>query len=322
MRLGMIKSLLTTTALLPVAFGAFAADLPVRTAPPAPVVAVENLSGYLGTYVGGTGMSWSNPSFLQSYTDYPKGNAVAIGAVGAVNRWLSNSVSLQISSEAEATSGYKSQDGNRESRFSGVTGAHLSYRETWSHAFGIFAGLTGLNSLGYNGSHNGGIVGFEAQKYVDALTLYAQAGYGDQFNTTNHSMLQKYWFTRGMTRYFIDPDLQLSAELGYSRGAASESGVKNPIDVVNWSLGLEHRLARSPLSMFASYQGDRSATRTAGCKRATVVQATLMVGVKINFGTGTLQANDRNGATFNLPKLHRSMALVDGLEDSSLCSVL
>ena len=318
----MIKTMLTTAALALVSFAAFAADLPMRTPPPAPVVAAQSVSGYLGIYVGGTGMAWSNPSYLRTATEYPKGNAVAMGAVGAANHWLSNSVSLQFSSESEATSGYKSQGGSRENRVSGVTGTHLSYRETWSHAYGVFAGLTGLNSLGYNGSHNGAIVGLEAQKYIGALTFYGQAGYGDQFTKSDQTMLQTYWFVRGITRYFIDPDLQLSAELGYTKGPADENGHTYPTDVLNWSLGVEHPLDRSPLSLFAAYQGDRTAMRPAGCKREAVVQATVMVGVKINFGTATLQANDRNGATFNLPKLHRSMALVDGLEDSTSCSFI
>jgi hypothetical protein len=315
----MLKTLLSTTALALISFGTLAADLPVRTTAAAPDAATQGVSGYLGMSVGGTGMSWSNPSFLEYDTEYPKGNAVAFGALGAANMWLSNSVSLQVSADAEGTSGYKSNDGTKESRFSGVMGTHLAYRDPSSHAYGIFAGVTGLNSLGYNGSNNGGIVGIEAQKYFGALTLYGQAGYGDQFNDAGHTMLQKYWFVRGITRYFIDPNLQVSAELGYTNGPAYENGDKYPTDVLNWSLGIEHRLDRSPLSIFASYQGDRSATRTAGCKRENVVQTTVMVGVKINFGAGTLQANDRNGATFNLPKLHRSMALVDGLEDSSYC---
>lgn len=317
----MIKLLLSTTALaMGFSFGVLAADLPARTATTASDAVTQGISGYFGMYVGGTGLSWSNPEFLTQDTEYPQGKAFAFGSLGAANMWLSNKVSLQFSAEGEGTSGYKNNDGTKESRFSGVMGTHLAYRDPSSYALGVFAGATGLTSLGFNGSNTGGIVGLEAQKYFGSLTLYGQSGYGEQFNDTGHTMLQKYWFVRGVTRYFIGPDLQLSAELGYTKGRATESGDKYPTDVLNWSLGVEHRFDRSPLSVFASYQGDRSATKTVGCKRENVIQNTIMVGLKINFGGGTLLSNDRNGATFNLPKQHRSMALVDGLEDSSFCA--
>src|SRR5204863_7570880 len=136
--------------------------------------------------------------------DIPHGNAFAFGAVGAASVWLTPSATVQVSAAAEGTSGFKypSQD-YTEARFSGIMGAHLSWRDTQRGAFGVFGAFTGNNHMDYCGANGGALGGVEGQFYAGNTTLYGQVGLGGQFNNADCLNLDKYWFVRGVIRHFV-----------------------------------------------------------------------------------------------------------------------
>jgi hypothetical protein len=236
----------------------------------------------------------------------------AFGAVGAVNTWLSPGMSVQFSAHAEGTSGYdynRSSSEYTEARFSGIMGGHVAWRDPNSHAVGVFAAFTGTNNLDYCGANGGALGGVEGQKYLGNLTLYGQLGYGGQFNNANCGMIDDYWFIRGIARYFVNPNLRVHAEVSYADGdSQSTNGESGNASILSWGAGIEHRLANSPFSFFAGYAGDSiKGNYRYTCGDNTVTQHTFMVGAKMNFGEPTLLANDRRGATFELPTFHRAM---------------
>jgi hypothetical protein len=296
-------SLILTGAMFAFVSGAHAADLPLKAAP---IAAQPAVSGYLGLYIGGS--TSSNDS---NYDDHPHGGVFAFGAVGAVNTWLSSGMSVQFSAHAEGTSGYDYDCCSyTEARFSGIMGGHVALRDPNSHAVGVFAAFTGTNNMAYDGANGGALGGIEAQKYLGNLTLYGQLGLGGQFNDAQAGMIDDYWFIRGVARYFINPNLRVDGEISYADGDHQkwygESG--GSIDILSWGLGIENRLTGSPFSFFAGYAGDRIKGQADFCNNSNeVTQHTFLVGAKMNFGEPTLLANDRHGATFDLPKFHRAM---------------
>jgi hypothetical protein len=232
-------------------------------------------------------------------------------------------MSLQFSAHAEGTSGYRFNfNDDRDARFSGIMGAHLAMRDPNSHAIGVFGAFTGANNLDYCGANGGGLGGVEGQKYFGNLTLYGQVGGGGQFNNADCAMFDSYWFVRGVARYFIDPNLRLAAEISYAdgKGQFNTPGASADINILSWGASIEHRLMNSPFSVFAEYAGDRidGSGRGFCWGDNTVTQHTFLFGAKINFGEPTLLANDRRGATFDLPKFHRAMPW-SWVSQSGLC---
>ena len=271
--------------------------------------ALEPVSGYLGLYMGAS--SGSHP-----FTGDPEGTVFAFGAVGAANAWLNQNVSVQFSAHAEGAGGYKypapNNTADKESRFSGITGAHFAYRNPSSFAIGVFGAFTGSNNIDYDAANTGGLVGGEAQLYLGMLTLYAQGGYGSQFNNANTGMIDKYWFVRGIARYFITHNTKLQGEVGYVAGEGQENTPAGPladITILSWGASAEHRFGGTPWSVFVKYAGERiegeNIPNFPGLT-AKITQHTGLIGAKMNFGERTLFDNDRKGATFELPEFHRA----------------
>ena len=292
-------NLFSTVSALAMALGiataAHAADASpqVQFVPPPPPV--PPVSGYVGV---GVGISTQPDNF----SNYPYGTGFAFGGAGAASVWLNPGTSLQFDVEAEGAGpfGYENQDYS-EARFSGVVGGHVDWRSS-SHAVGAFLGFTGANTLYYCGANIGALGGLEGQAYLGMTTLYGQAGYGGQFNDADCGMLDKYWFVRGVVRHFINPDLKIEGEVAYAAGESQDQGSPPPsLNLLTWGVSVEKRVTGSPFSYHAAYAGDHLNGPYA------VTQHTFLVGAKMNFGTGTLFDNDRQGATFDMPDFYRGM---------------
>ena len=210
-------------------------------------------------------------------------------------------LSLQFSARGEGTTPYNlvlSSD-QKEARMGGAFGAHLAWRDPSSHTMGVFAALTGSNNWYVGDTHLGMMGGVEAQKYFGDTTLYAQIGYGDQFRPGDE-MFGQYWFARGVVRHFLNPNMLVSGEISLASGQSTLSS--SDLDILGWGLTIERRHDGSAFSIFGEYSGDLISGF-----RGTITQHAFLAGVKLNFGQETMLENDRQGATFDLPKFYRAM---------------
>ena len=267
----------------------------VAVAPPAPasVAAIPPAALYLSLYGG-----WGE------YTQADGPTSGSFGLVGGDARssiWFSPAFSVQGDAEAEwSSAGFSDCCVSTDHRLQGVVGAHLSWRDSL-HLLGVFGGLASATNFDAEGEVLQGIVGAEAQMYVGNFTFYDQAGY--TWNTGSTSFGQNLWFVRGVGRYFLTPNDKLQAEVGYAAGRFT--GDSDLSATWNWGASYEHRFP-GPLSGFVEYAGFTNSNRSGDGYRATENQ--VMGGVRINFGTGTLLQNDRNGATLDMPKIVRPFA--------------
>jgi hypothetical protein len=290
---------------------------PVYKAAPADVPPM--VSGYLGLYWGSD--RWSDGLTTDNFlTPRTRGTAFVYGGEGRLNYWLASGMSLQVDVEAEATTRFKGARGftnDDDGRLSGVFGGHWSWRNQ-QYLFGAFGALAYANNMGEEGSMNHGIAGVEGQLYLGNITLYGQAGGAWAFGSpaTGEDIPRDLWFLRGVGRWFATPNDKLQGEVGYARMGnevvSSGNTTSHDGNIFNWGASYEHRFA-VPISIFAEYAGSRF-TGGHGCKNRPTDNV-IKVGAKFYFNQNTLFANDRNGATLDMPKFPKSLPWADTAND-------
>ena len=279
--------------------GAWAADLPVKAAP----AAQQTVSGYLGMYVGGSWWDWG-------YNDPSSGSNAVFGGESRVNVWWSPNWSTQFDIEGEATSRVPTNGNMQGGAIHGLLGGHLAWRDPNSYALGVLAAAIAQDSLywNYNWAVHG-LFGVEGQRYIGNFTLYGQAGLLHRFTYDNYdpwTVPQYLWFVRGVGRYFFTPNDKLQAEVGYASG---KNDFQDSTQTIwNWGALWEHKFA-GPFSGFLEYAGWRY--NDTDTPTYTVTSHNFLVGAKVYFGQPTLLANDRNGATFDMPKFIRALPWSD-----------
>ena len=282
---------LAGAAVFAFAGGAQAADLPLKAAP----VAQQPISGYVGLYVGGT---WWDETYNPS-----SGNAFVFGGEGRLNYWVLPTLSVQIDMEAEATTQIKINGGNNvDGRIHGVIGGHVAWRNPSVGTLGAFGAFSGANNLDYQGQMVHGMIGVEGQRYFNMLTLYGQAGWAGRITGSDEYEPQALWFVRGVGRYFLTPNDKIQVEIGYADGPEIYA-TDTRHHITNWGVLYEHKFS-NPFSAYVEYAGFNTEATNDGY-RAT--EHMVMVGLRAYLNQGTLLSNDRNGATFDLPKFVRAL---------------
>jgi hypothetical protein len=285
-----MRKLLPAATALAAFFGlpAMAADLPTK-ATPAPVEVVPPVSGFLGIW-GGSGR-------ISERDNDDRERTPLYGGEARINFRLNPSWSLQL--DAEGEKGTHAGDVSDDQRHHILSAAHFNWRDQQVGSLGLFGGWARANNTNDNKNTNFGFVGLEGQRYYGALTLYGQGGYFDQFKSISDSdNITNTWFVRFAPRYFLTPNDRLSAEIGYARGDVNDQD-GNRIRVVNWGAMYEHKFDRHPLSVFIQYTGgDLKSTNN---PEDRIIEHTVMAGVRLYFGQGTLLSNDRTGATYDTP---------------------
>jgi hypothetical protein len=211
-------------------------------------------------------------------------------------------MSLQLDLDAETTSGILSYEWpqSKAGKVSGQSGGHLAFRNS-EYALGMFAGLNSAAILDYWGQSFNGTIGLEAQKYFSNVTLYAQAGYAGRITGRGYYEPESLGFGRLIGRYFLTENDKIQLGFGYAKGNPHiEPSQSAPnLTLMNWGASFEHRYARSPLSVTASYEGNRYRSTYSATDQA------LKIGVRLYFDNGSLLNTDRNGATFEMPNWHK-----------------
>jgi len=266
-----------------------AADMrPVTKAPPAE--AQQQASGYVEVYTG-----WANTKVEECYKgegcDTPfDEKAWVLGGAGRANYWIGQGMSLQVDAQAEGNS---YDVGSRNiSNNSYLVGGHLSFRNPQQSLYGVFAGV------GDAGSDRHGVVGAEAQWYWGNVTLYGQVGYDATISSGNVDTSA--WFLRGTTRYFVNPNFMIEGTVLYANGDIDFGNSSTEFDTWLWQAKAEWRMAASPISLFAKYQGSQTTYDVSRYREVEVTDHRVMFGLKLNMGDRNLQATDRSGATLDI----------------------
>jgi len=246
-------------------------------------------------------------------TDYVNLYGGMVSAAGRVSIPLSERFSIQFDGDLEA---YVEEDGQSwEPLGLWLAGGHASWRDPARGLIGVFGGAGhGLQNEFDNstGPEIGYMLGAEGQIYFGDFTLYAQAGYGDFEADNEPEGFVEGWFLRGVGRWFPSEDVLIETDLAYGSTHQFVDGVDNG-HIWNWGLQGKMRVSEAlPLYAMAAYRGGYYDATSEGDHGS---EHMVMVGVNVLFGTGSLKANDRLGATLDLPRLPaRSAPWGEGLD--------
>jgi hypothetical protein len=191
-----------------------------------------------------------------------------LGVDGAVNFPTGGGLNIQ------ADVGYFTLD---DADVDSVTGSvHLGMRND-QYAFGGYVGLTD------NGDDNGVFYGGEFVYYMPQLSLSAGIGAGS-FDDTDTDFLG----ALGEGRYFVSDNLRFDGRLGF---VSVDAGAGGDDDGLTYGIGGEWKPDGLPVSFFA-------AADFSNFDDSDVDITVLQLGVRFDFGNGTLKARDRNGPAF------------------------
>jgi hypothetical protein len=156
--------------------------------------------------------------------------------------------------------------------------------------------------------------GAEGQLYRGNLTLYAQAGFGNNTKGASGEGFNDGWFVRGVARYFLRPDTKLEAEISYAEADPYIDG-NDKGKFTGWGASIDHKLfdLRSyPVYGTLAYRGTYYDATT---ESDHATEHVFKAGIKVLFGANTLLQNDRYGATLDLPMLPvRANSLTENLD--------
>lgn len=292
-RIVLVSALVTINACL-----AIAADMPVVTKAPSQSL---GSSGYFGLYGG-----YQHTKF--SYNDATDDVGVG-GGEARVNIWYTPNFSAQFDLQGEAAGSYSNCCvGDHKYRLEGMLGVHLAVRNPNSGAFGIFGAVSANRNLAEADTHPAPMsnwwLGLEGQMYMGNSTLYGQVGVADWIGgSINEGALQNIWFARGVYRYFLTPNSMVSAELAYLTGTDVTDRERR--NYWSWAARYEQGIQGSLWSWYLEYAGMSGHNKPDSYKSDYHM---FLIGMRTYFGQGTLLANDRSGATFDLPKFTRHLS--------------
>lgn len=203
-----------------------------------------------------------------------------------------------------------SGEGNLNSRSASDTylgsfggGLHAGWRDPELGSLGAF-GTVGNVRIHANGERDPRTllwgVGLEGQLFFDPATLYVQTGYLDREAVEDggdKAGMKNTGFVRLLGRYFIGDDFKIQAEGSYAQGRMDPDS--DNLFIGGWGAELEYRLANLPVSGFLKYSGAYFFQDDDVDK---MWENRIGFGVRVYFGQPSLKANDRHGASLDLPR--------------------
>ncbi len=175
---------------------------------------------------------------------------------------------------------------------------HLYYRTSgWQvgafyqhRSFDYESGIDPSVDAGLDASmDNQHFYGIEGQGYFGNLTVGGQLGQ-HKVSFMKDTVDDTGTFGTLHARYFMNDNWRLDADYLYD--TFEIDGFDSTTQ--KFGVGTEYRLNNSPLSMFAQY-----ARVNYDMDGYDVDEDRMMVGIKLNFGKGTLRQRDRDGASLN-----------------------
>ncbi len=256
-----------------------------------------HISGELG---GAAGADFS--SFRAFDESEPSGTAFLFMGEGKANIWVASDMTIQIDATGEGTTTIRQSTSSQDSdgHADGIVGAHLSWRNS-EHLIGVFGGFSTNSNLDYDGTFTQAILGVEGQYYAGPFTIYAQGGWEPLMSNSDENEPTNLGFGRIVGRYFWNENDRLQGEFAYAHAGINQS--VGSFDIYKWGASWEHRYDNTPFSAGLEYNGFRINGRN-GWAVEHVVEATF----KLHFGDDTLEGEDRQGATLDMPNFNRATA--------------
>jgi hypothetical protein len=176
--------------------------------------------------------------------------------------------------------GYASVETSSSADVWGVGGHVFTRNESW-----LFGGYVGYGKLDSGGEAEETTIAAETQFYLPRSTISGVLSYSedDSIFELSATMID------GEYRHFITDNFSIQAGLGFGQG---EIGVTD-IDFWRAQVGGEYQFDALPVSIFAGY---RQGTLDAG-GGGDIETSSVGIGVRYNWGEGTLLERNRNGAS-------------------------
>lgn len=243
--------------------------------------------GYLDVHAGhDTGSetdSWNSPS----PTDWYDWNSSIAGGSGSVAVVFSPTYSYQIDAWDN------SYRGNETDTWNGGSYTY-SYRTSYPAIAGHFTrrGLGGIFVSYGHATKRGDLatVGVEAFRNAAHWHIYGQVGYtgGASGQVSGYSL--KIPYGQGVVKYYFNPNLVMSGNLGFSH---SQSTYYHENDVTG-GVRLEGKFASVPVAAYVAYQGYHWKGTSNYPNSYHGNENLIMVGLRVLFGSKTLQENTQN----------------------------
>ena len=150
------------------------------------------------------------------------------------------------------------------------------------------------------------MIGAEGQYYWGNTTFYSQVGYFDADDETEGDVMENAWFFRQQIRHFLTGHDR--AQLGFSYASGEELSGSDDYEFWTWEARYDHQFPDTPLSVLVGYKGLRGKQDAVGTADEKLTEHVLFFGIGFTFGFDgkmDLLANDRRGATFDLPDVGR-----------------
>jgi hypothetical protein len=210
-------------------------------------------------------------------------------------------LNLQADFSAEGNLDEKSADDTYQHSYGG--GLHVGWRDPERGSFGAF-GTVGHVKINNVGGDDPDTVawgaGLEGQAFFDPFTLYLQAGYLDREPRSSGGdvdALKNAGFGRAVGRYFFGGDFKLEAEASYTQGEMDPD--EDNVWILGWRAAAEYRLGGTPVSGLLGYTGARYDQDD---DSDVLYEHRIGFGVRFYFGQESLETNDRNGVSLDLPR--------------------
>jgi hypothetical protein len=169
-------------------------------------------------------------------------------------------------------------------------GAHVFWTGTdW--LLGGYAGGASLNSAG--ASLSDWVVAAEGQYHTGRLTLAATVSYSELDTPAFDGFDQ--WNVNGALRYFVTDNFSLEANGAWLETTFTLGGFSTSFSGSYFGLGAEYQFDTHPVSIFAAYRHTDLGNGGSNID-------TWGIGLRWNFGAGTLIARDRAGERLRRPE--------------------
>lgn len=255
-----------------------------------PVVDTCGWSGVIGVYgeLGSTSGEYDG-----------KGKGIGAYAKSNICDLFGTGLNLQSDYYGATT---KASSGDFEDYKSTTFGSvsHLYYRDD-GMALGILAGSGKLYDTYWDGYDFDliGVVGADAQLYLDQVTLAGQFAYWHVLggSSDNGGQTESAYQVSGEARYFATDNLKLSGRLAYD-WSEGEEYCTCVWKAVSFGGGAEYQFDSSPISLFANY------TRIEGTIDGYNMDDNVFkAGLAVHINSNSLLSEDRHGASFSTPMI-------------------
>lgn len=278
--------LATASAAVLLSGAAFAADLPAPAPVAAPAEVVPStMDGFVFLGAGAAQVQ----GFYNGETEGDPANGLTVTG-GASVAYQSASM-LGFQGDVVLSRLQQTQYNNTGVDLQGDVAGHVFYRQPGSFLIGAIGQFGADNETNpfEDFSFQRAYGGAEAQVYAGNVTLYGQVA---AERVTGSDYVDTGYVATAEARYFLTPNFKIEGHVGIDHldyGAPDEGESQYKA-----GLGAEYRLDAMPLSVFAQYDFTHYAEENSSF---TENDNRILVGVKWNFGTDTLEDRDHTGAS-------------------------